>query len=68
MKNDHKWDYVGLNFKGFANKVRSTDIKLPAPIPLPNNSSESQKNSANKIEIDNFKPSTNSNLKPQNHE
>jgi hypothetical protein len=32
-----EWDYVSLDFKGYANKSRTTHIKLPAPTPLPNN-------------------------------
>jgi hypothetical protein len=32
-----EWDYVALNFKGYANKSRTTHIKLSPPTPLPNN-------------------------------
>ena len=37
FRKNHKWDYVDLNFRGYANSVRTTDIKLPPPTPLPNN-------------------------------
>lgn len=30
-------DYIDLNFKGFSNSVRTTDIKLPPPVPLKDN-------------------------------
>jgi hypothetical protein len=33
-KKNEKRDYIDLNFKGYANKVQTTDIKLPSPIPL----------------------------------
>lgn len=36
MKKTLDKNYVDLNFKGFANSVQSTDIKLPPPTPLPN--------------------------------
>jgi len=31
MKKNHEWDYIDLNFKGYANSVRTTDIKLSPP-------------------------------------
>ena len=37
FRKNYKWDYVDLNFKGYANSVRTTDVKLPPPTPLPNN-------------------------------
>jgi hypothetical protein len=64
MKKNHEWDYVDLNFKGYANSVRTTDIKLSPPTPLPKDFSESQKNMVN--EAVNSKTLTNSNLKSKN--
>lgn len=64
MKNKNEWDYVGSNFKGFANRVTSTDIKLPPPTPLPKDFSESQKNIVN--ETAKSKTPTNSNSKSEN--
>jgi len=64
MKKNHEWDYVDLNFKGYANSVRTTDIKLSPPTPLPKDLIESQKNMVN--ENSNLKTSTNSNSKSEN--
>ena len=33
-KKNNKFDLTGFNFRGYANRVTSTDIKLPPPIPL----------------------------------
>ena len=64
MKKNHEWDYVDLNFKGYANSVRTTDIKLSPPTPLPKDLIESQKNIVN--EAVNSKTSTNLNSKSEN--
>jgi hypothetical protein len=64
MKKNHEWDYVDLNFKGYANSVRTTDIKLSPPTPLPKDLIESQKNRVN--ETANSKTPTSSNLKSEN--
>jgi hypothetical protein len=64
MKKNHEWDYIDLNFKGYANSVRTTDIKLSPPTPLPKDFSESQKNMVN--ETAKSKTSTNSNSKSEN--
>lgn len=32
-------NYIDLNFKGYANSVRTTDIELPPPTPLPRHKS-----------------------------
>ena len=64
MKKNHEWDYVDLNFKGYANSVRTTDIKLSPPTPLPKDLVESQKNIVN--EAVNLKTPTNLNSKSEN--
>ncbi len=60
-------NHIDINFKGYYfNSLQNNDskIELSPPIPLPKNSSESQKNMVN--ETANSKTPTNSNLKSKN--
>ncbi len=59
-------NHIDINFKGYYfNSLQNSDskIELSPPTPLPNNLLESQKGSANKVEIDKLNKTTNKNLK-----
>lgn len=48
MKKNYELDYIDLNFKGYANSVRTTDIELPPPTPLKEKFLNKEDSSSNK--------------------